>query len=1079
MKKLTLLFLALIASVGVVWGQTNYAASGSIHPATGAPATFWGEGAERTTQTELNGLIDGNTGNLSYIGGYTTRSGEAPYAYSGEMVNSFYIDLGEGTLSYKTILMYWEGAWAKGYKIYGSNDTNNLKANELASQTDTPKTGNNNPQEYILASAVSYRYIYFDFSEVTGVASYNYGIKLYEIKVFQDYTPALTMLTASCNNTALTVGDNATVTVSGKDQIGLPIATGDLTWETTAPAVATVTNGTVSAVGTGSATITAKNGSVVSNGINFTVVAGAKLSIATDAIFPLGDNTLTDSKDKAFDNDANSQWSFSGEVNTEAARDFTYGFIVDLKGTYDLTQIEYTFEGAYSSAFTVYGATADGEFSQLFNGNTQTGSQSLSATNIRYIKFLSTQNATQWGLKLKDFSVYGTEKSTAANATNPTNPTYAVSNQDETSFKVALTSTATNGKFVNYNISYSTGGGAATTLQLSGESGVAMEHTFTGLTEGTTYNFSVTAVDAFGLSSSAVAFDASTSGADTTAPVMNTATLKSVTATTATLTLQGTDETSATVTFTIVDTTNGIDVESTAIASGTEGDYTVTGLNPSTSYTFTVKAKDSAGNVSATGIDVAATTTAIPGAPVPNKFAVNVKSLFSDTYTVVNDVNWQAVWETGSTITDETLSGNPAKKVTVFKGFGITMGAINIASAFGDAGQGHLHFDIYPIAVGTVKVDITKDGFTHSNNVQDISISESDLGKWISKEITLSSFIGEQTFEEITAVLFNGGDGSAAFYIDNIYFYKEVADVALAYGAADANDVVAVTGTLSESKLTTFNAALTGVAYDLTGMDLAEMLTITPSNVNTILIVTEAQKEALGTTKNMVVQNGDQYEGDIEIVDQNNANDFATKLKIYATTAKYTRTIAADKYVTIALPFSAAVPSGFSAYYANDDLSSSSITFNKKNNEMIHEPYIIHNLSDESAEFVATSTEAAVLNFDEATASVNAMKAVFKAKQLTSDSSNIYYVLQNSTDGKVEFLKAGGVWIGAFRGYLYTTSGGAKLSVVFDDGETTKIGTIDANGEIEVGDVYNLAGQRVQNPTKGIYIVNGRKVVIK
>ena len=29
------------------------------------------------------------------------------------------------------------------------------------------------------------------------------------------------------------------------------------------------------------------------------------------------------------------------------------------------------------------------------------------------------------------------------------------------------------------------------------------------------------------------------------------------------------------------------------------------------------------------------------------------------------------------------------------------------------------------------------------------------------------------------------------------------------------------------------------------------------------------------------------------------------------------------------------------------------------------------------------------------------------------------------------------------------------------------------------GEFYNLAGQRVAQPTKGLYIVNGKKVVIK
>ena len=39
----------------------------------------------------------------------------------------------------------------------------------------------------------------------------------------------------------------------------------------------------------------------------------------------------------------------------------------------------------------------------------------------------------------------------------------------------------------------------------------------------------------------------------------------------------------------------------------------------------------------------------------------------------------------------------------------------------------------------------------------------------------------------------------------------------------------------------------------------------------------------------------------------------------------------------------------------------------------------------------------------------------------------------------------------------------------------------DVRGKMEDvrGEYYNLAGQRVAQPTKGLYIINGRKVVIK
>ena len=59
-------------------------------------------------------------------------------------------------------------------------------------------------------------------------------------------------------------------------------------------------------------------------------------------------------------------------------------------------------------------------------------------------------------------------------------------------------------------------------------------------------------------------------------------------------------------------------------------------------------------------------------------------------------------------------------------------------------------------------------------------------------------------------------------------------------------------------------------------------------------------------------------------------------------------------------------------------------------------------------------------------------------------------------------------------------SGAASKSVEirFDDGETTDIDEVKGENS-KVKDVYDLSGRKVTNPTKGIYIVNGKKVLLK
>lgn len=60
----------------------------------------------------------------------------------------------------------------------------------------------------------------------------------------------------------------------------------------------------------------------------------------------------------------------------------------------------------------------------------------------------------------------------------------------------------------------------------------------------------------------------------------------------------------------------------------------------------------------------------------------------------------------------------------------------------------------------------------------------------------------------------------------------------------------------------------------------------------------------------------------------------------------------------------------------------------------------------------------------------------------------------------------------------YYTSDSAASALLFSDQTTTAIETVttDADGD---GKFYDLGGRRVENPSRGIYIVNGRKVLVK
>ena len=88
------------------------------------------------------------------------------------------------------------------------------------------------------------------------------------------------------------------------------------------------------------------------------------------------------------------------------------------------------------------------------------------------------------------------------------------------------------------------------------------------------------------------------------------------------------------------------------------------------------------------------------------------------------------------------------------------------------------------------------------------------------------------------------------------------------------------------------------------------------------------------------------------------------------------------------------------------------------------------------------------------------------------------YVLANKTSNGVGFYKwAGTSSLSAGKIYLQATSSAPFLG--FDaDGETTGISSLTPALSQGEGVYYDLSGRRVAQPTKGLYIVNGKKVLV-
>jgi uncharacterized protein (TIGR02145 family) len=166
----------------------------------------------------------------------------------------------------------------------------------------------------------------------------------------------------------------------------------------------------------------------------------------------------------------------------------------------------------------------------------------------------------------------------------------------------------------------------------------------TGLTNGTSYTFTVIATTAVGNSAASAASNAVTPATVPGAPTIGSAVA---------------GNTQATVSFTAPSTTGGSAITGYTVTSnpgaitrtGSSSPITVTGLTNGTSYTFTVVATNTAGNSASSAASNAVTPVTVPGAPTIGS-AVAGNAQASVSFTVPST-------DGGSAITGYTVTSNP------------------------------------------------------------------------------------------------------------------------------------------------------------------------------------------------------------------------------------------------------------------------------------------------------------------------------------------------------------------------------------------------------------------------------------
>ena len=195
---------------------------------------------------------------------------------------------------------------------------------------------------------------------------------------------------------------------------------------------------------------------------------------------------------------------------------------------------------------------------------------------------------------------------------------------------------------------------------------------------------------------------------------------------------------------------------------------------------------------------------------------------------------------------------------------------------------------------------------------------------------------------------------------------------------------------------------------------------------------------------------------------------------------KLTYTKDAEKLGTICLPFATTTEELSEAYgttvkiYELTGRAENVITFNGVDELTAGTPYLIY--SDEALSgkksFEDKTVVAAAGNSE---ASSVTFQGIYAPTTAGNWGAEWYGV---TSEGKIAKGTETTTMKG-LRAYFTGNVADARIFIMDDEG-TTRIATINRGGvAIDDAAVYNLNGQKVQNAKKGLYIVNGRKVVIK
>ena len=229
-----------------------------------------------------------------------------------------------------------------------------------------------------------------------------------------------------------------------------------------------------------------------------------------------------------------------------------------------------------------------------------------------------------------------------------------------------------------------------------------------------------------------------------------------------------------------------------------------------------------------------------------------------------------------------------------------------------------------------------------------------------------------------------------------------------------------------------------------------------------------------------------EYDTDLELREENTNTTLLADWDDYEANVTLKRTLATGSWNTFAAPFSTAIPEGWTVKeLSSTSFADGTLTLNFANAASIEagKPYLVK---------VTANTDLSTAPFTGAIVSKDAQPFTSTDVDFIptfgkttigkegDDAKNVLFLAAENTLKNPTSLPA---YMKGFRAYFQLKGeavGARAFSLDLGDGETTGIADVRSKMVDVRGDYFDLQGRKVENTAKkGIYIQNGRKVVIK